>query len=162
MFLQTLGFCACRRSNTSPSADSFPAQHRETLVSLLNDAAANAEQIPDDAKKRALCWVVIDEVAPGSWTCGGTDVTAHLLPCIVMIYVPAGVLDAVTRARYVSLVHDALRQAVPPADKRRLATPVIVHDVADGSWGANGAIWRLPDFADAAGFAHLQSLASAG
>lgn len=138
--------------------DSFPAEHREVLVRLLNHAAASAEQIPDDAKKRFLCWVVIDEVAPGFWTCGGIDVTAQVLPCVAMIYLPAGVLDAATRARYVSLVHDAFRQALPVADQRRLATSVIVHDVTEGSWGANGAIWRLPDFANAAGFTHLKSL----
>jgi phenylpyruvate tautomerase PptA (4-oxalocrotonate tautomerase family) len=141
--------------------DSFPNQHRETLVRLLNDAAASAEQIPDDPKKRTLCWVVVDEVAPGFWTCGAIDVTAQLLPCVAMIYLPAGVLDGAARARYVGLVHDAFRQALPPADQRRLATSVIVHDVAEGSWGVNGAIWRLPDFAEAAGFAHLKSLCPA-
>ena len=141
--------------------DSFPAQHREVLVRLLNHAAASAEQIPGDAKNRFLCWVVVDEIAPGFWTYGEIDVTAQVLPCIAMIYLPAGVLDAATRARYPSLVHDAFRQALPAADQRRLATSVIVHDVMEGSWGANGPIWRLPDFADAAGFAHLKSLTCA-
>ncbi len=140
---------------------SFPGPHRETLVRLLNDAAASAEQIPDDPRKRSLCWVVIDEVAPGFWTGGGIDMTAQLLPCIAMIYLPAGVLDAATRAHYVCLVHDAFRQALPPADQRRLVTSVIVHDVTEGSWGVNGAIWRLPDFAEAAGFSHLKSLCHA-
>lgn len=141
--------------------DSFPDSHRETLVRLLNDAAASAEQIPDEPKKRGLCWVVIDEVAPGFWTCGGMDMTAQILPCIAMIYLPAGVLDAATRAHYVGLVHDAFRKALPPADQRRLVTSVIVHDVTEGSWGVNGAIWRLPDFAEAAGFSHLKSLCHA-
>lgn len=142
--------------------DSFPAQHRGELVRLLNQAAASAEQIPDDAKRRFLCWVVIDEVAPGFWTCGGTDVTAQILPCIAMIYLPAGVLDAASRARYVSLVHGAFRQALPATDQRRLTTSVIVHDVAEGTWAANGAIWRLHDFVDAAGFEHLRLLGSRG
>jgi len=137
--------------------DSFPAQHREELVRLLNQAAASAEQIPDDAKRRFLCWVIVDEVAPGFWTCGGTDVTARILPCMAMIYLPAGVLDAATRARYVSQVHDAFRQALPATDERRLTTSVIVHDIAEGTWGADGAIWRLPDFVDAVGFQHLRS-----
>ncbi|ASL46281.1 hypothetical protein bAD24_III02710 [Burkholderia sp. AD24] len=141
--------------------DAFPARHREMLVRRLNDAAAQAEQMPDDAGKRFLCWVVIDEVAPGWWTCGGVDVTAHVLPCVVQIDVPAGVLDAAARGRYVSLVDDALRLAVPPTERRRLSTSVIVRDVPDGCWGANGVVWRLPDFAAAAGFAHLQFPASA-
>jgi phenylpyruvate tautomerase PptA (4-oxalocrotonate tautomerase family) len=102
---------------------SFAAEHRTTLVRRLNDAAACAEQIPDDPKKRALCWVVVDEVEPGAWTCGAVDVTAQVLPCIVMVYLPAGVLD--------------------------------------GAWGVNGTVWRLPNFAKAAGLAHLQTLVSA-
>nr|WKF60234.1 hypothetical protein HUO10_004755 [Paraburkholderia busanensis] len=137
--------------------NAFPDQHRETLVRLLNEAAAQAEQIPDDARKRFLCWIVIDEIAPGLWTCGGIDVTEQVLPCMVRIDVPAGVLDAAARARYVRLVHDALRTAAPAAERRKLSTSVIVRDVPDGSWGANGAIWRLPEFAAAAGFEHLQS-----
>lgn len=140
--------------------DSFPAEHRSMLVRKLNAAAAAAEQIPDDPKKRFLCWVIVDEVGPGSWTCGAIDMTAQLLPCIAMIYLPAGVLDAASRTSYVNLVHEAFKQALPASEKRQLATSVVLHDVADGAWGANGAIWRLPDFAQAAGFAHLQSLVS--
>jgi phenylpyruvate tautomerase PptA (4-oxalocrotonate tautomerase family) len=142
--------------------DSFPAEHRTTLVRKLNDAAACAEQIPDDPKKRALCWVVVDEVEPGSWTCGAVDMTAQVLPCIAMIYLPAGVLDDASRASYVNLVYEAFKQALPPTERRHLTTSVVLYDVADGTWGANGAIWRLPSFAKAAGFAHLQTLVSAG
>lgn len=136
--------------------NAYPAEHRDTLVRLLNDAAAQAEQIPDNVRQRFLCWIVIDEAEPGSWTCGGIDVTAQILPCMVRIDVPAGVLDAAARARYVNLVHGALRAAAPSTERRRLSTSVIVHDVPDGCWGANGMVWRLPDFIHAAGFMHLQ------
>lgn len=124
----------------------------------LNDAAAAAEQIPDDPRKRSMCWVIIDEVEPGSWTCGASDMSAKLLPCLAVIYVPAGVLDGASQAIYVDLVHAAFKQSLPETEQHQLATSVILHNVADGSWGANGAIWRLPDFAQAAGYAHLQTL----
>ena len=136
----------------------FPTEHRAVLVKMLNAAAAAAEQIPDDPRKRSMCWVIIDEVEPGSWTCGASDMSAKLLPCLAVIYVPAGVLDGASQAVYVDLVHAAFKQSLPATEQRQLATSVILHDVADGSWGANGAIWRLPDFAQAAGFAHLQAL----
>lgn len=138
--------------------DAFPTEHRAALVKKLNDAAAAAEQIPDDPRKRSMCWVIIDEVVPGSWTCGASDMSAKLLPCLAVIYVPAGVLDGASQAMYVDLVHTAFKQSLPETEQRPLATSVILHHVADGSWGANGAIWRLPDFAQAAGFAHLQAL----
>lgn len=136
---------------------SFPSEHRAALARKLNAAAA-AEQIPDDPKNRFLCWVIIEEVEQGSWTCGAIDMTGRILPCLAMIHLPAGVLDDVSRASYVDLVHAAFEQALPATEKRQLATSVVLHDVADGTWGANGTIWRLPRFAQAAGFAHLQSL----
>lgn len=139
----------------------FPGEARTTLVERINDAAAIAEQIPADPKKRSLCWVVIDEVEQGSWTLGTVDVSPLIVPCIAMVHVPAGVLDASSRASYVELMHDAFKQALPAEDKRKLLTSVVLHDVADGAWGANGAIWDLPTFAKAAGFEHLQHLAAA-
>jgi phenylpyruvate tautomerase PptA (4-oxalocrotonate tautomerase family) len=137
--------------------DVFPAAHRARLMQGLNDAAATAEKIPDDPRKRSLCWVTIDEVEPAAWTCGGIDVRERLLPCLVVIYVPEGVLDDASRAVYVGLVHAAFKNALPAEEQRQLATSVILNDVPDGTWGVNGAIWRLPNFAKAAGYAHLQS-----
>ncbi|WP_210644926.1 tautomerase [Pseudomonas sp. Tri1] len=140
---------------------SFPGEARATLVRSINDAAVLAEQIADDPKKRFLCWVVVEEVEPGAWTCGTVDMTSQMLPCMAMVYVPVGVLDAASRANYVELMHSAFMQALPVDDKRQLMTSIVLHDVADGAWGANGVIWNLPLFAKAAGFEHLQHLAAA-
>lgn len=138
----------------------FPTEHRAVLVQKLNDAAAIAEQIPDDPRKRSMCWVIIDEVEPGAWTCGASDMSARLLPCLAVIYVPAGVLDDASQAMYVDLLHAAFKQSLPATEKRQLATSVILHNVVDGTWGVNDTIWRLPNFAQAAGYAHLQELVS--
>lgn len=140
---------------------SFAGTARAALVRGINDAAARAEQIPAQPRQRMLCWVLVDEVDAGAWTCGGVDVTAQLLPCLARVYLPEGVLDDASRALYVQALHDAFRQSLPADDRRQLASSVVLHEVADGSWGANGAIWRLPQFAQAAGFAHLQHLVSA-
>lgn len=140
---------------------SFPGDARKVLVRSINDAVARAEQIPAKPRQRMLCWVLIDEVDSGAWTCGGADVTAQLLPCVAMVYLPAGVLDDDARALYVQTLHDAFTQSLPSEDKRQLATSVVLNEVADGTWGANGAIWKLPHFAKAAGFAHLQHLVTA-
>lgn len=136
----------------------FPGEARASLVRRINEAAATAERIPDDLLKRSLCWVVIDEVEQGNWTLGGVDVLAQMLPCIAVVHVPAGVLDATSRAHYVQLMNDAFRQALPADDQRVLLTSVLLNDVADGTWGVNGAIWDLPMLARAAGFEHLQHL----
>ena len=137
----------------------FPA--RANLLRHITDAAATAEQIPADPKKRFTSWVVIDETEVGMWACGGIDMTSQVLPCIAVVYVPVGVLDAPSRALYVKLMHDAFKQGLPADDKRQLATSVILHDVAEGAWGGNGTIWTLPTLTKAAGYAHLQHLVAA-
>lgn len=139
---------------------SFPGKARTELTRRINAAAATAEKIPTDPRKRMLCWVLIDEVDSGAWTCGEVDVTSQLLPCLAMVYYPAGVLDDSSRTHYVQELHEAFGQSRPSDDKRQVVSSVVLHEVPDGTWGANGIIWRLPQFAKAAGFAHLQHLVS--
>jgi phenylpyruvate tautomerase PptA (4-oxalocrotonate tautomerase family) len=134
----------------------FSVAQRQQLATHVNAAAARYEQMPNDPKKQFVNWIAVDEVATGMLTCGGADMTAHVLPCMAMIYLPAGVLDAAARAGYVNAVHLSFAAALGADEKRQLATSVILHEIADGQWGANGQVWRLPDFARAAGYAHLQ------
>lgn len=138
----------------------FPPEARARLVRRINDAAVEAEQMPGDPRSHFLTWLVIEEAGPGMWTCGGADVGAQVLPCFAIVHVPAGVLDDAARALYVKLLHQAFEQALPAAERRRLATSIILHDVAEGAWGGNGAIWTLPTLARAAGYAHLRHLAA--
>jgi phenylpyruvate tautomerase PptA (4-oxalocrotonate tautomerase family) len=137
---------------------SFPGDQRAALIAALTRVATSVEQMPEDPAKQFVTWVVVEEIEAGSWGCGGADVTAKMLPCMVQVFVPAGVLDEPARARYAELLHAALRASLPGHDKRMLVTSIIVGDVSDGSWAANGAIWRLPDLAKAAGYRHLQHL----
>ncbi len=136
----------------------FTAEQRKALAKKVNGVAAAIEQMPNQPKQLFLNWIAIDESAPDMFTCGGFDVTTQVLPCIVMIYLPAGILDAASRARYVSEIHAALLGSISTDDKRQLASSVILHEITDGQWGANGNLWRLPNFAKAAGYAHLQHL----
>jgi phenylpyruvate tautomerase PptA (4-oxalocrotonate tautomerase family) len=136
----------------------FPADSQTLLIAEINRAAATAEQIPDRPVYRALCWVLVTEAGAGAWTCGGLDVTNQVLPCFATIYLPAGVLDEAARTQYIALMQTAFERALPNGERRQLLTSVVLQEVPDGSWGVNGAIWRLPEFARAAGFAHLQHL----
>lgn len=138
----------------------FPQEARERLCQLITDAAARSEQIPADLTMRATTWIALDEVEPGMLTCAGVDMTARLLPCIAVVYVPQGVIDTSTRATYARNMHDAFVNALPANESRQLITSVMLHDVIDGTWGVNGEIWTLPTLAKAAGYAHLQHLVS--
>ena len=139
-------------------ANTFDGAARAALARRITAAAVQAEQIADDPRSRATTWVVVEEVPARSWWCGGVDVAAQMVPCLAVAHVPAGVLDAAARALFVQQMHEAFAQALPTADGRRVVTSVMVYDVADGTWGVNGALWALPDFARAAGYAHLQHL----
>ncbi len=139
-------------------ADTFDGAARAALARCITAAAAQAEQIPVDPRKRPTTWVVVEEVPAGSWWCGGVDLSTQIVSCLAIAHVPAGVLDAAARALFVQQMHEAFAQALPAADGRRVVTSVMLHEVADGTWGVNGALWALPDFARAAGYAHLQHL----
>jgi phenylpyruvate tautomerase PptA (4-oxalocrotonate tautomerase family) len=133
---------------------------KRPLVAAINETAADVERIPDDPNKRFLCWVVIDEVAPGNWTCGGADVTQSCIPVLVVVHIPAGVLDRAAGERYSAGLQRAVASALPN-EARRILTSCIFHEVGDGLWGVNGEVWELKDFAAHAGFIHLQHLVSA-
>jgi phenylpyruvate tautomerase PptA (4-oxalocrotonate tautomerase family) len=133
------------------------AEAKAALVKRINAAAAECERIPADPKKRFLCWVLIEEVAAGNWTCGGVDMSQMVIPIVAIVNLPAGVLADASRARYVNLMHRAFVDALP-GERRQIATSCIINEVADGMWGASGYIWHLPQFAAAAGYEHLQHL----
>jgi phenylpyruvate tautomerase PptA (4-oxalocrotonate tautomerase family) len=130
---------------------------KKTLVEGINSVAVEAEQIADNSNSRFLCWVVIDETAPANWTCGGSDVGAAFIPVLVVVHVPAGVLEKTTREQYADGVHRAVLAALPD-EKRQILTSCIFNEVENGLWGVNGHIWDLKDFARHAGFRHLQHL----
>lgn len=136
----------------------FPGEARAQLAQNIQEAAARAEQMPDDPRHRVLCWVLIEEIDAGLWTCGGRDVGAKVLTCFALALVPAGVLDTRSRALYVGSMHEAFARAMPAEDTRRLHSSVIVQEVPEGCWGGNGVLWTLPALAQAAGCAHLQHL----
>jgi phenylpyruvate tautomerase PptA (4-oxalocrotonate tautomerase family) len=138
--------------------NAYPGESRAALLRGLHAAATTAEQMPADPRKQFLCWLVLDEVQPGDWLCGGVDVTAQVLPCMATVMLPAGVLDQAARALYVQLMHAAFKDALPAGEHRRLVSSVVVQEITDGHWGANGVAWTLPDVAQAAGYAHLQHL----
>ena len=52
-------------------ADTFDGAARAALARRMTEAAALAEQIPEDPRKRLTTWVVVEEVAAGAWWCGG-------------------------------------------------------------------------------------------
>ena len=133
----------------------YPQDHRRELVRLINDAAVSAEGLAGSARSRSMCWVLLHEIPIGVLTMGGQEVPAGIVPCVIEVSVPSGVLQPARRAEYVRLLHEALERAHPNASACRIISSVRLHDVEEGHWGVNGEIWHLADFTKAAGYAHL-------
>lgn len=133
------------------------ASSKKMLLKGINSVSVEVEQIGDDPKSRFLCWVLIEEIANGNWTCGGSDVTSERVPILVIVHIPAGVLNDAARVRYSDGVRRAVNAALPD-EKRTIAVSCIFNEVGDGLWGVNGGIWHLKDLARHAGYKHLQHL----
>lgn len=136
----------------------FDGAAREALAASIHGAAKAVERWGDDPRQEFLTWIVIEEVKAGFLFAGGRDPLSRAIPVIVLVYPPAGVIDATGRADLVRRIHAAVAATKPTADHRLVMTSVIIREVADGTWGASGTLWHLPDFARAAGYAHLQHL----
>ncbi len=136
-------------------SDAFAGTHRAALMTGIVEAAAAAEQIPDEPMNRLFCMVSVEEATEGNWVSGSIEMSRQTLPCLITAHVPAGVLDARSRSVFAELIHRACVQALPENEKRNLITSLVIQDVSEGSWGINGAIWDLKQFAEAAGYTHL-------
>lgn len=136
----------------------FDAAARATLATGIHAAAKSVERWGDDPRQEFLTWIVLEEVKAGYLFAGGHDPLSRAIPVIVLVYPPAGVIDDAGRADLVRRIHAAVAATKPTGDHRLVMTSVIIREVADGTWGASGTLWRLPDFARAAGYAHLTHL----
>jgi len=136
----------------------FDQAARETLATGVHAAAKAVERWGDDPRQEFLTWIVLEEVKAGYLFAAGRDPLSQAIPVIALVFPPAGVIDAAGRADLVRRIHAAIAAAKPETDARTLMTSVIIREVADGHWGAGGKLWHLPDFARAAGYAHLQHL----
>ncbi|HEX8955616.1 MAG TPA: tautomerase [Burkholderiaceae bacterium] len=138
---------------------SLNEETKAQLAARIADAAAEAERIPADPLCRSLCWVLIEDIAPGCWTCGGIDMTAKRLPVMLQIHIPAGVIDDPGREAYAAGIAAAVK-SVFSDEPRSIAISSVFMEVPDGFWGVGEKIWRLDEFARRAGYRHLRQQTS--
>jgi len=139
----------------------FATEELDKIAKGISEAVYKAESIPDNPRQRMLAWVMIEEIKAGHVFCGGKNIVPELVPVVVQFYPPEHVLDTERRALAAELVHSAILVAVDPSKRENILTSCMLLDVPDGHWGAQGRIWNVSHFAQAAGYEHLQHLASA-
>ena len=132
---------------------------RQTLVEAITTAGMRAESVPDENRRRSI--VVLHEQPAGSFTWGGEVLDGQMRAVFVDFVSSVGVMDAARKNQFVADIHAAIAAATQAGDARGVFSSVIFHEVAEGDWGRNGAVRRLPDFARDAGFTHLRSIAAA-
>jgi len=135
----------------------FDGAARAKIAQGLNEVAKTVEQIGNDPANERLTWVVFDEIKSGCIFAGGADPTASIIPVIVWVRHPEGVIEQTGRESAVRLIHEVIADAAPK-DGRPVVSSIAVEEVVDGTWAGSGDIWRLADFARIAGFKHLQHL----
>jgi phenylpyruvate tautomerase PptA (4-oxalocrotonate tautomerase family) len=101
------------------------------------------EGAPDTDAARSLAWAfthAIDDLRVAGDPDGGPHVR-------VGVTTPAGALDDTRRAGLVAEVTADVLNALglPNGWDHARRVWVQLHEIADGSWGAAGCIWRFPD-----------------
>lgn len=135
----------------------FDAAARQRIAAGLNRVAKAVEQIGDAPANEFMTWVVFEDIKHGYIFAGGADPLPNVIPVVVWMRHPEGVIEQSGREKAARLIHDVIAEAAP-ADGRPVISSIAIEKVVDGTWAGSGSIWWLADFARAAGFKHLQHL----
>lgn len=117
----------------------FQAHERQALAEKLTSSILAAEGLPESATTRALTWVVVDEAGPDTWHVAGEAAERRdELHAFVRITTFASLLDPAKRAAMLETVNTAIVDAAGGDPLGGLGIWVVIHEIADGSWGVAG------------------------
>src|SRR4051794_32312472 len=114
---------------------------RATIQKDLADALLRWEGAPDTAFFRALAWAYLHELPAGVQTTA-EDEEPRLR---VDVTVPAGALNDKRKAAAVEEATALVLAAAGLGADQALRVWVLIHEQADGTWGAGGQIYRYAD-----------------
>ncbi|MBA2812991.1 tautomerase family protein [Streptomyces sp. KM273126] len=120
---------------------SLTEEGRRTVQRDLAAVLLRREGAPDTAFFRAQAWSYLVELPEGAQTTAEDDSPRFL----VDVTVPHG---ALSERRKAGLVEDATRTVLDAAglsQAEALRVWVLVHEQADGTWGAGGSVIRYAD-----------------
>ncbi len=130
------------------SAGALPDDAKGELAKQLAEAMLRWEGAPDTDFFRAISWVHVHELAAGAtFTADGP---AELSQFVIDVSVPEGGLSDRRRAGLVEEFTKLVREAAGLSDEEGLRVWVLVHDIAEGRWGAGGQIIQFEQLRAAA------------
>ncbi|MFE2849321.1 4-oxalocrotonate tautomerase family protein [Streptomyces scopuliridis] len=122
-------------------AGSLTEEGRKTVQRDLAAVLLRSEGAPDTAFFRAQAWSYLVELPEGAQATAEDDAPRFL----VDVTVPQG---ALSERRKAGLVEDATKTVLEAAGLSSDSAPrvwVLVHEQADGTWGAGGSVIRYAD-----------------
>ncbi len=115
---------------------------RQALIKELTTAVLKAEGVPDSPRARRLTWILIHEAERGSWAIAGEPPAD--IRFLVRVTVPAGAVSLARKRRMGLEIHRLLSKTAGKPLGFDEAW-IIVQEVPDGQWTADGKILQLKD-----------------
>jgi len=137
----------------SVPSDIYSDEEKDTLLSQIGSAVADAEGVPDNPIARAALWVFLEEVPGSRWWIGGkpSEPARDVAQVVTRVSVPQGSLNAKRKDQLVAGVADAVKSVVPDDLLGGLGSWCLITEIADGNWGIGDRIWTFQDITGAVG-----------
>jgi phenylpyruvate tautomerase PptA (4-oxalocrotonate tautomerase family) len=117
------------------------ADARAKMLEDLTTALLRAERAPDTDFFRNVTWSYVHELPAGSVNAAGRPVEAPTFK--IDVTTPQGALSDRRREELVAAATSIVREAAGIPDDEALRVWVLMHEVAEGSWGAGGQVIRF-------------------
>jgi phenylpyruvate tautomerase PptA (4-oxalocrotonate tautomerase family) len=117
------------------------ADARAKMLEDLTTALLRAERAPDTEFFRNVTWSYVHELPAGSVNAAGRPVEAPTFK--IDVTTPQGALSDRRREELVAEATSIVREAAGIPDDEALRVWVLMHEVAEGSWGAGGQVIRF-------------------
>jgi phenylpyruvate tautomerase PptA (4-oxalocrotonate tautomerase family) len=114
---------------------------RSRLMEDLTTALLRAERAPDTNFFRNVTWSYVHELPTGAVHAAGRPVAEPTFK--IDVTTPEGALSDRRREELVSEATRIVREAAGIGDEDALRVWVLLHEVAEGSWGAGGQVIRF-------------------
>jgi phenylpyruvate tautomerase PptA (4-oxalocrotonate tautomerase family) len=114
---------------------------RSRLMENLTRALLRAERAPDTEFFRNVTWSYVHELPAGAVHAAGRPVTAPTFK--IDVTTPQGALSDRRREELVAEATRIVRDVAGIPEEDALRVWVLMHEVAEGSWGAAGQVVRF-------------------
>ena len=121
---------------------------RAQLLEDLTTALLRAERAPDTEFFRNVTWSFVHELPADSVLAAGRPVEKPTFK--VDVTTPQGALSDRRREELVEAATRLVREAAAIPEEEALRVWVLMHEVAEGSWGAGGHVVRFEQLREAA------------